>query len=79
MHVITALRDYMGMSQMELAKQANITQCDLSEIETMEPYGSIAKYERLSKVLGVPVDTLVRNDSQILFWHFRDLLWLPPT
>ena len=62
MHVITVLRDYMGMTQMELAKQANITQCDLSEIETMEPYGSIAKYERLSKVLGVPVDTLVRND-----------------
>lgn len=62
MHVITVLRDYLGISQMELARRAGITQCDLSEIETREPYGTIAKYERLSGVLGVPVDTLVRND-----------------
>lgn len=62
MHVITVLRDYLGMSQMELAKRAHITQCDLSEIETHAPYGKIMKYERLSKVLGVSVDTLVRND-----------------
>ena len=62
MHVITVLRDYMGMSQMQLAGLAGITQADLSEIETRSPYGSIAKYERLSAVLSVPVDTLVRND-----------------
>lgn len=62
MHVITVLRDYLGMTQMELAKRARITQCDLSEIETRAPYGKIMKYERLSKVLGVSVDTLVRND-----------------
>lgn len=62
MHVITVLRDYLGMSQMELAKRANITQCDLSEIETRAPYGKIMKYQRLSNVLGVSVDTLVRND-----------------
>jgi len=62
MHVITVLRDYLGMSQMELAKRASITQCDLSEIETRAPYGKIMKYQRLSNVLGVSVDTLVRND-----------------
>ena len=62
MHVITVLRDYLGISQMELARRAGITQGDLSEIETAEPYGAIEKYERLSGVLGVPVDTLVRNN-----------------
>ena len=62
MHVITVLRDYLGMTQMELAKQAHITQCDLSEIETRAPYGKIMKYQRLSGVLGVSVDALVRND-----------------
>ena len=62
MHIITVLRDYLGMTQQALAKKADITQADLSEIETMEPYGSIVKYRRLSGVLGVPVHALVNND-----------------
>ncbi|MGN1004822.1 MAG: protein NO VEIN domain-containing protein [Oscillospiraceae bacterium] len=62
MHVITVLRDYLGMTQQELARQANITQADLSEIESLEPYGKVMKYERLAKVLGLSVDALVRND-----------------
>ena len=61
MHVITILRDYLGLNQIELAKQANISQADLSEIES-HPYGSIEKYKRLSAVLGIPVHTLVTND-----------------
>ena len=61
MHVITILRDYLGINQIELAQQANVTQADLSEIES-HPYGSIEKYKRLSKVLGIPVHTLVTND-----------------
>lgn len=44
MHIITVLRDYLGLTQQALAKEANITQADLCEIETMEPYGSMAKY-----------------------------------
>ena len=28
MHVITVLRDYLGMTQQELARQANITQAE---------------------------------------------------
>ena len=62
MHVITVLRDYLGMTQQELAREANITQADLSEIESREPYGKIMKYERLAKVLGLSVDALIRND-----------------
>ncbi len=61
MHVITVLREYLNMTQQELAKRANITSCDLSEIENMEPFGHIMKYERLSKALGVDVDLLVRD------------------
>ena len=61
MHVITILRDYLGISQMELARRAGITQADLSEVED-HPYGSIEKYKRLSAVLGIPVHTLVTND-----------------
>ena len=62
MHLITVLRDYLGMTQQELARQAGVTQADLSEMEIREPYGKIMKYERLAGVLGVSVDTLVRSD-----------------
>lgn len=66
MHVITILRDYLGLTQQELASQANITQCDLCEMETKEPYGRIMKYERVSKALGVPVHALVSNDCTLI-------------
>lgn len=62
MHIISIVRDYLGMTQQALAKEAGITQADLCEIENKPPYGSIAKYQRLSNVLGIPVHTLVTND-----------------
>lgn len=64
MHIITILRDYMGITQQELARRAKISQADLSEIEGHEPYGTIAKYQRLSAVLDVPVHALVANDGR---------------
>ena len=73
MHLITVLRDYMGMTQMELAKQAGFSQCDLSEMETRPPYGQIMKYQRLSKVLGVPVHALVTNNYKQVPNSFFDL------
>ena len=54
MHVLTVIRTYLGMSQVALSKAVGITQADLSEIETKEPYGKIDKYLRISKYLGVP-------------------------
>lgn len=62
MHLLTITRAYLGLSQTVLAKSAGITQADLSEMETREPYGQIAKYQRLSSYLGIPVDTLLKND-----------------
>ena len=62
MHVITALRHYLGYSQMRLSREAGITQPDLSEMEKLEPYGYLDKYIRVGRVLGVPVDCLLKND-----------------
>lgn len=62
MHVITILRDYLGMTQQELARRAKITQSDLSEMEHKDPYGQITKYQRVADVLNVPVHALVNDD-----------------
>ena len=56
-------RTYLGMNQTQFAKAVNLTQPDLSELEQKtEPFGAIAKYRRISDYLGIPVDTLLRND-----------------
>ncbi len=72
MHIITVLREYLGINQVTLAKQANITQADLSEMESRPPYGSIEKYRRLAAVLDVPVHTLVTNDFTTVPLSFFD-------
>lgn len=72
MHMITALRAYLGMSQTTLAKAVGITQPDLSEIETLEPYGRIDKYLRLSQYLGIGVDAIIKNDFTQIPLSFFD-------
>lgn len=62
MHTITILRDYMGISQTEMAKRAKLTQPDISEMEHRRPYGQIAKYQRLAAELGTTVHSLVMNN-----------------
>lgn len=62
MHLLTVVRSYLGMSQSMLANAAGITQPDLSEMETLPPYGKIYKYQRLSDYLGIPVDVIVKNE-----------------
>ena len=66
MHILTIARSYLGMSQMALAKAAGVTQPDVSEMETMAPYGQIDKYARISEFLGIPVDALVKNDCRAI-------------
>jgi len=78
MNVIQALRLYLGMSQTVLAKEAGITQPDLSEMETLPPYGHTAKYLRLSEFLDVPVDALVKNDFTAIPESFFDRHPAPP-
>jgi len=72
MNVIHTLRTYLGLSQSKLAKQAGITQPDLSEMESKPPYGYPWKYQRLSKVLGVPVHALLKNDFTAIPESFFD-------
>ena len=73
MHIITVLRHYMGYSQASLAKLANISCADLSEMETRKPYGSITKYKKLADALGVDVHILVTNDFLRLSEGFFDM------
>ena len=63
-HIIYILRPYLGYSQCQLAKLAAVTQPDLSELENLPPYGRVDKYSRVAEVLGVSVDTLVKNDPR---------------
>lgn len=62
MHVLTIVRIYLGMSQVALAKAAGITQPDLCEMETLPPYGRLGKYRRLAKVLGLPLEPILKDD-----------------
>lgn len=62
MHMLTILRLYLGRTQVSLAKDAHITQPNLSEMEQIEPYGRMDKYRRVAKVLGIPIDPILKND-----------------
>ena len=62
MHIIRILRDYMGISQKELAARAGVTAADLSEMEANKIYGRVDKYKRVADYLAVPIHTLVAND-----------------
>lgn len=66
MHIVTILRDYLGLTQQALAKSAEISQSDLCEIETKPPYGQIEKYLRLSQELDVSVHAIVTNDCRLI-------------
>lgn len=62
MHVVTILRYYLGLTQMELAAKAGITYADLNKIENKPGYGFIGKYSKLAEYLHVPVHTVTMND-----------------
>lgn len=62
MHIVTILRYYLGLTQMELAEHAGISFADVNEIETKPEYGRIGKYCKLAAYLHVPVHTIVMND-----------------
>ena len=72
MHIIQVVRHYLGLNQKELAQRAGITQPDLCEMETKEPYGRIDKYKRLSDYLGIPVHALVTDDCSLVPISFFD-------
>lgn len=73
MHILTILMDYLGLTQVELAKKAGITPADLNEMINKEPYGLITKYQRLAQYLGISVDCIVNNDILGISESFFDL------
>ena len=72
MQIVHVIRTYLDTTQYKLAKAAGITQPDISEIETLPPYGYIAKYVRLSEYLGIPMDALIKNDFTLIPESFFD-------
>ena len=66
MHIIRILRDYLGITQKQLARETGVFQADLSEMENLEPYGNIDKYQKVADYLGVTVHALVANDCRLI-------------
>lgn len=62
MHIVRILREYMGLTQAELAEKAGISCADANEIEQGWDYGTIDKYCKLAAFLQVPVHAIVMND-----------------
>ena len=55
---VKILRKHHGLTQAELARQANLSRPYLTEIETGKKDGSIRAMKSLAEVLGVSVGTL---------------------
>lgn len=66
MHIIHILRDYLGLSQRELAIQAGISPIELCRMENMDPHGQIEKYQKLANYLGITIQALVANDCRLI-------------
>ena len=62
MHVVTILRYYLGLTQMELAECSGVSYADVNEIENKPNSGLIEKYRKLAECLRVPAHTIVMND-----------------
>ena len=52
-------RQHRGMSQVQLAEAADISQAYLAQIETRKREGALGLYRSLADVLGVDLDDLV--------------------
>ena len=58
MHPITAIRRYRGLTQVQLAGRAGITQGFLSEIENRKKTGDVSVLKRIAAALGAPLDVI---------------------
>lgn len=72
MHIIRILRDYLGLTQTEIAKRSGLTHADVNEMENKAVYGHITKYQRLAKTLNTTVHSLVMNDPNNVPSSFFD-------
>ena len=58
-HPVRVWRQHRGMSQVQLAEAADISQAYLAQIETRKREGTLGLYRSLADVLGVDLDDLV--------------------
>ena len=73
MHIIQVVRNYLGLSQLELAKKAGLSQPDLCEMETKEPYQSylccissnIANNSSRSRVVTIRILISLKSGSPL--------------
>jgi DNA-binding XRE family transcriptional regulator len=56
---IRVLREWRGMTQMELIVPLGITQGYLSDLETGRRKGPMALHQKIARKLGVPIDLLL--------------------
>jgi DNA-binding XRE family transcriptional regulator len=56
---IRILREWRGMTQVELVAAIGITQGYLSELEAGKRKGPVALHQKIAKALGVPIDLLL--------------------
>ena len=62
MHIVTILRYYLGLTQMDLSEKSGVSFADINEMENKPAYGMIDKYCKVASCLHVPVHTIVMND-----------------
>jgi|SRR5438876_8820040 len=60
-HPIRALREWRGMTQMELSYRTNIGQGYISDLESGRRKGTVAALRIIAEALRVPLDTLVKE------------------
>lgn len=58
MHPVEAIRRFRGMTQVQLATKAGITQGFLSEIENRRKTGDVSVLKRLATALAAPLDLI---------------------
>lgn len=78
MHVIQVIRNYLNLTQQELAQRAGLSQPDLCDMEIKEPYGRIDKYQRLADYLGISIHALVTDDCSLIPLSFFEKHSHPP-
>lgn len=62
LHIIQTLYHYLGMNQSEFAQETGVSTAELYAMENKAPCGQIAKYQKVSQFLGVPLEALIKND-----------------
>ena len=72
--LIRDLRKKQGMSVSELARRLDVSQPHVSDIENGNRHPSQAVLLKLSKVLGVDIETLMAADDAVAFSEIRRMV-----